>query len=132
MNEQHSSKLLNLVAWTQAAYYIPFSLWAIVHIESFMWVTGPKVDIWLVKTVALLLTATGIVCATAARRKNVSFEVFLLAVLNCLALTIIDLYYPSIGRISKIYYLDAIGNIILIALWLFAWNKNKVLKENNL
>jgi hypothetical protein len=123
MNE-HSSKMLTVAAWLQAAYYIPFSLWAIVHIESFMAVTGPKIDIWLVKTVALLLTATGIVCAVAAKRKSVSFEVFLLAVLNCIALIIIDVYYPSIGRISPIYYLDALGNAILIAIWVFAW-KNR-------
>ncbi len=121
MNEEDSPKFLRLAAWAQAAYYIPFSLWAIFHIESFMAVTGQKIDIWLVKTVALLLIATGIVCAVAAWRKSVAFEVMLLAVLNCVALIIIELYYPSIGRISPIYYLDALGNGLLIAFWIFVW-----------
>lgn len=31
-----------------------------VHMPSFLWVTGPKSDLWLVDTVSLLISAIGL------------------------------------------------------------------------
>ncbi|SHL25073.1 hypothetical protein SAMN05444407_10372 [Chryseobacterium contaminans] len=39
----------------QLLYYFATSLWPLVHIKSFLIITGDKTDIWLVKTVSILL-----------------------------------------------------------------------------
>jgi hypothetical protein len=103
-----------------ALYFIPSSLWALVHIPSFEKVTGPKTDRWLVKTVAALLTVTGAVVGQAGRRQRVTPEIAGLAIGSSAALTTIDVVYVSKQRISPVYLLDALGNLILIAGWIAA------------
>jgi len=53
--------LTRYVGPAQAIYYIITSLWALAGIRSFQKVTGPKVDIWLVKTVGVLVGVIGAV-----------------------------------------------------------------------
>jgi hypothetical protein len=115
------SKLLYVVCMGQSVYYVITGIWPLLHIESFIWVTGPKYDIWLVKTVGVLIMATGIVLYVAARNKRISIEIMLLALGNALGLTAIDVYYAVIDRISNIYLLDAVAEIGLCVLWLAAW-----------
>ena len=43
------------LAVLQGAYFGLTAAWALVHIDSFMRVTGAKTDVWLVKTVAALV-----------------------------------------------------------------------------
>jgi hypothetical protein len=50
---------LEAVALTQGAYYLVSGAWSVVHIDSFQKVTGRKTDLWLVKSVGLLLGAIG-------------------------------------------------------------------------
>jgi len=38
----------------QAIYYFATGLWPLVHLQSFLLVTGEKTDLWLVYMVALL------------------------------------------------------------------------------
>lgn len=39
-------------------YYLMTGIWPLLHIRSFVWMTGPKTDRWLVKAVGGLVTAT--------------------------------------------------------------------------
>lgn len=119
------SKLLYYICLLQSIYYIITGIWPLVHIESFIWVTGPKYDIWLVKTVGILILATGLVLLSAARNKRISLEILLLATGNALGLTAIDIYYAGIDRISNIYLSDALAEVVLIIAWLFAWFTGK-------
>jgi hypothetical protein len=41
--------LARFVPWIQGLYYTISGMWAQVSIDTFMMVTGPKTDIWLVK-----------------------------------------------------------------------------------
>jgi hypothetical protein len=50
-------KLFRIVLWVQTIYYLLTAIWPLADIESFMLVTGRKTDIWLVKTVSVLLLA---------------------------------------------------------------------------
>lgn len=50
-----SMRLLRLLIISQATYIFLTALWPLVHLESFMAVTGYKTDVWLVKTVGALL-----------------------------------------------------------------------------
>ena len=68
------------VAIAQGGFYVATGLWAIVHIGSFQKVTGPKTDIWLVKTVGLLLVAIGAGLLLAAYRQQFDPALILIAV----------------------------------------------------
>ena len=44
------------VALIQGLYFLVSGVWPIIHIASFLKITGPKTDLWLVKTVGVLLS----------------------------------------------------------------------------
>lgn len=53
-------KVFKPLLWIQGLYLLFTALWALIDIDSFMRLTGPKTDIWLVKTVSVLLLAIGL------------------------------------------------------------------------
>jgi hypothetical protein len=108
------------IALVQGVFYIATGLWALVDLDSFMAVTGPKVDHWLVKTVGALVTVIGAVLVVSGRSRRVTPEVVLLAVGSALALAAIDVVYVSAGRISSIYLLDATAEVGLAVAWAVA------------
>jgi hypothetical protein len=74
------SRGLTILAAVHAVYYVWTGVWPIVHMRSFLAVTGPKVDLWLVRTVGLLVTAVGGVIAMAGWRGTIDAEIVTLAV----------------------------------------------------
>jgi hypothetical protein len=114
------TQLFSRMWLAHAIYFIPSSIWALVHIPSFEKVTGPKVDRWLVKAVASLLTVVGAVVGGAGRRKRVTPEIVALAIGSSAALAAVDVVYVGKRRISPVYLLDALGNVLLIAGWIAA------------
>lgn len=108
------------VALAQAVYYLPTSIWPILHIRSFEWITGPKVDRWLVKTVAGLIGVAGGTIGLAAGRDRLTTEVEWLGIGTALTLATIDLIYVGKRRIRPVYLLDAVANFALIAGYLTA------------
>jgi hypothetical protein len=113
--------LITWLAWAQAAYFILTGIWPIVDIKSFMAVTGPKRDLWLVRTVGAVVSAIGLALAIAAWTGEFPAAIFVLAVGSALALTAIDVIYVWAGAISKIYLLDAAAEIALVAGWAIFW-----------
>jgi hypothetical protein len=114
-------QMLMAAAVVQGTYYLFTGLWAIVDITSFQIVTGPKTDLWLVRTVAILVIVAGLVLLLAAYRRNLSAEILLLAVGSAIGLAIIDVVYVAMKVIAPIYLLDALIQVFLAALWLFGW-----------
>jgi len=110
-------KMLLKVALIQGVFYLATGLWPLMHIESFQIVTGPKADLWLVKTVGVLVTVVGAVLVSASRRRRITDEIVILAVGSALGLAGIDLIYALSGRISAVYLADAVVEIGLAALW---------------
>ena len=106
-----------------AAYFVSTGLWILFGTESFQKVSGRKTDIWLVKTVTLLVLAIGATIGAAGAGKRITPEVAGLAVGSSAALAAIDVTYVGKGRISKVYLLDALANGILIAGWVLAWRR---------
>lgn len=120
------------VAVVQGIYWLVTGIWPFVHLRSFLWVTGPKEDIWLLYTVSVLIIAIGGVLLAAGLRKNVTHEVKWLGIAGAAGLTGIDLYYALNDVIWDIYLLDAVGEVILIGLWLWAGSKGMLVsKEHN-
>jgi hypothetical protein len=116
-----ASKLLPPVALAQALYFLVTGTWPLISMATFEAVTGPKFDDWLVKTVGVLVSVIGAVLAVAGLRRQITLEILLLAVGNAAALAGIDIVYVAKRRISPIYLLDDLAEVILTALWLFAW-----------
>jgi len=112
--------MLLKLAIVQGVFYLLTGIWPLIDIHGFQLVTGPKTDLWLVKTVGILVAVIGAVLLQAARRRSISDEVVLLAVGSALGLASIDLTYSLSGRISPIYLADAAVEIGLAVLWLIA------------
>ncbi|MCC9135918.1 hypothetical protein ACFSKU_15725 [Pontibacter silvestris] len=90
---------------------------------SFLWVTGPKEDLWLVRTVGLLITVIGAVLLFAGIKKRVTPEVKILGIGGAAAMALIDFYYALNDVIWDVYMLDGSAELIIIALWLWAGNQ---------
>ncbi len=69
-----------LVALVQAVVYVATGIWPFASMRTFLLVTGPKVDLWLVKTVGALVTVIGAVIGLTGIRRQRSPEVALLAI----------------------------------------------------
>lgn len=82
---------------------------------------GAQTDLWLVKTVGLLVTVVGFVILLAGIHGSVTFEIFILAVGSASALAAVDVNYSLNRTISRIYLLDAVAEFALILLWIRAW-----------
>jgi hypothetical protein len=111
------------VALAQGVFYVATGVWPIVGIRSFEAVTGPKVDRWLVRTVGALVTAVGVGLTLAGARRRVTPELAVVAAGSAAGLTVIDLVYVSRGRISRVYLLDAVAEVGLVAAWAVAWRR---------
>lgn len=107
----------SLVWIVQGLYYVITGIWSLVGVRSFQEVTGPKVDIWLLKTVGVLVTIIGGVLISAGLRRERTPEVTALSIGSAAALAGVSTWYPLRGRISKVYLLDTVAEITLIGLW---------------
>jgi uncharacterized membrane protein len=123
MTYRSQSQWLTWLCQFQGVYFFLTGLWPLIHIDSFVRVTGPKYDIWLVKTVGILILVIGGVLFSAARHRRINQETFSLAVGGAAGLAAIDIYYVAIDRIREVYLLDALAEIILIILWIVFWVK---------
>ena len=88
--------------------------------RSFLMVTGPKTDLWLVKTVGSLIAVIGAALVAEGAGGSVSNGVVLLGATSAAALGAIDINYVSRGVISKVYLLDAAVEAVIVLLWLMA------------
>lgn len=102
---------------SQGAYYALTGLWPLVSIRTFMRVTGPKTDLWLVKTVGLLVLAIGGALICSAARGEPQPETIVLAAGSALALAGVDVVYSVRRVISFIYLADAAAEAALLWLW---------------
>jgi len=105
------------VARLQGWFYVATGAWPLLDIRSFQAVTGPKVDLWLVRAVAVLVLVIGAVLLQARHRRRPSDEIVLLGVGCALGLAAIDLVFASTGRIAPVYFADAAVELVFAAGW---------------
>ena len=98
-----------------AGYYVASGVWPIVHMASFEAVTGTKTDKWLVKMVAALAIANGVVLGLGARRDEPSRKPSRSAVCSAMAFTAVDVVFVVRGRIRPVYLADAAVELALAA-----------------
>jgi len=107
-----------IVLIVQSLYYLVTGLWPVIHIDSFMQVTGYKTEIWLVKALGVMIVCIALALFIAYRRKETSFGIRFLAVSCAIGLLLIDLRYNLSGDIGNMYLLDAAVQVLLLFGWL--------------
>jgi hypothetical protein len=105
-----------------SVYILITAIWPLINIQSFMAVTGPKTDVWLVKTVGALLIPVGLTMLSYVSRPPDN-PLFILAIGTAIAFIAIDTYYALNDTISDIYLLDAVLEFFFLVGWVFWWNK---------
>jgi hypothetical protein len=95
----------------QAVYYVVSGLWPIIHLRSFMAVTGPKQDTWLVKTFGAFIVGIGAVLLSArgAGERRLASR---LAVTSAVTLAAAEAWYVGRRRISPMYLADAVLELL--------------------
>ena len=113
-------KLFKSLLVTHATYLFITAVWPILHIKSFMYVTGPKEDIWLVKTVGALLIPVSL-CMFSYLKKTAAdpIPLMLLAGGTAISFFYIDVHYVVTGVIAAIYLLDGIAELIFLSGWVY-------------
>ncbi len=109
------------LARAHGAFNILGGLWPLLHMRSFEAVTGPKVDRWLVRTVAGLMVANGSVQVGASGSGEGVVQAGRIGVGTAAVLAAIDLTYAPRGRISRVYLADAAMEVG----WVLAWWLNR-------
>ena len=120
---RNDPNLGKVTALGQATYYILTGIWSLVSIGTFQKVTGRKTDLWLVKTVGVLVIGIGATLGAAGYRRHITSEMALLGVSSAAGLAAIDVVYVAKKRISPVYFLDALAEVVLIGLWVAAWRR---------
>src|SRR5690606_16665455 len=85
------------VALAQGLYYAATGVWPFLSMRTFLAVTGPKVDLWLVKTVGGLVGVVGGALLAAGARGRVPEEMQGLAVGSAAFLAGVDAVYAAKG-----------------------------------
>jgi hypothetical protein len=104
-------------ALTQGLFYLLTGLWPLVSMRTFLWVTGPKTDLWLVKTFSIPVMVIGGVLLLAWGRQTVSLEIGLLAVGVAGGLALADIVYVWKRVIGPVYLFDAAVEAALVLWW---------------
>ena len=109
----------------QGLYFTLTGLWPLIHMETFLAVTGPKTDLWLVRTVSLLITAIGLALLTAAKQNQATLPVAVLGTCSAAFLGWVDAYYALTGVIWPVYLLDAFPEAAIVIGWILAHTRTK-------
>jgi len=106
------------LALTHGLFYFTTGVWPILHLPSFLWVTGPKTDLWLVQTVGAVLAAIGLALWKSGRSRAVTAEIKLLGGGVAAVLATCDIVFVMKDVILPIYLLDAAAEVALVTAWI--------------
>lgn len=120
-----ASRRAEWVAWAQGGFFLASGLWPLLHLPSFIVVTGPKTDLWLVQTVGALLAIAGAALMLVARRQRVTAEWIFLGAGLAAVLAIVDVVFVTRDVIVPIYLADAVVESLIVVAWLIVAGKNR-------
>lgn len=108
------ARVARIAILAQAAYYALTGLWPIVSIDTFQWATGPKLENWLVQTVAALTLAIAAGLAAGILRPAPSTETLTLSLASAGAFAAVDVVFVAQGRIGPIYLADSAVQVVVL------------------
>jgi hypothetical protein len=103
---------------SQGIYFILSGIWPVIDINSFMAVTCPKTDLWLVKTLGVIFFCEGVCFVLGGMRKEGGLPIVVLSFINAIAIIFIDCYYVFKGTICPVYLADAAVECIIVICWM--------------
>jgi hypothetical protein len=106
------------IASVQGIYFLTTGLWPAVHIDSFLAITGPKTDLWLVQFFGFLVCILGLVLLHASWRGALTSSALLTGLASAGILAGGDIYFVWRRQIGPIYLLDAALEFIFLIVWL--------------
>ncbi|MEX0608853.1 MAG: hypothetical protein WD016_10895 [Balneolaceae bacterium] len=106
------------LAIAQGIYYLITGIWPLIDMYSFIAVTGPKTDLWLVRTVAMLIFFIGGGILAAGIRRQINLPIIIIAAGSAFGLILVDVSYVWLGIISLVYLLDAVAETLIFILWI--------------
>lgn len=109
---------IRTMALTQGIYFFLTGLWPIVDIHSFILVTGPKTDLWLVKMVGLLTMAISFLILLVAYKRRITIESLTLILFSSFSYLLIDVIYSLEKVIRYVYLGDAALQFLFIGGWI--------------
>jgi hypothetical protein len=109
----------------QGIYYLLRGLWPLFRLGSLHNSSATDTDVWLAQSGGVLTLVIGATLCLAAYRRQGSPEILLLAFGSALGLTLLELIFVCQERISKVYLLDAIIQVGLVAFWVYGWRKTE-------
>jgi hypothetical protein len=118
----------SILLWVQGMYTLLTALWGLIDIISFMDVSGPKTDIWLVKTVSVLLVPISVFLLLCNFFRMPAIPVIVLGALTATGLASIDFYYTANHTIRWVYAVDGAIETIFLLVWLYILSKYKTLE----
>jgi len=119
MTNPKNMKRKHITPFLQGLYFIITGIWPLVHIESFQYITGYKTDIWLVKTVGILILPYSVLCFYTIGNTKRNTAIAIVNFMCCLGLAGVDLYYYLKGIISWVYLIDFALEMIFSIYWIF-------------
>ncbi len=111
------NKLKRYILLIQTIYILITALWPLVDMESFVRISGSKMDVERVKTVSLLLLALAAIMLFSLVKRRITHIVIVMAFVCATAFLSYDLLHILTGRISSVYLLDGFVQLS----FLFAW-----------
>ena len=119
-------KHVRFILWSQSVYMLLTAIWPIVDIQSFMFISGYKTDIWLVKTVGALLIPVSLTLGSFLFIRSADLrQAILLGSSTCVAFICIDFYYALNDVILDIYLVDGVLQILFLLNWIFILTRLK-------
>ena len=122
-------KIIKTIFYFQSIYFIVTGVWPIISINTFMAVTGPKTDIWLVQMVGLLALAIGCGLLYSSITKKFHTSSTIIILMSCLFFFAIDVYYYMNGALIDTYLADAFLQVIFISNLFAAFYIQRSLKD---
>jgi hypothetical protein len=120
-----SSRLLETTSLVQGLYYLVTGVWPLISIRTFQMVSGPKRDLWLVKTAGTLIGVIGAALALGGWRRRVTPELSVLGIGSAVGIGCIDIVYVRRGVIWPVYLAEAFVEIGLTAFWIFGLSSRR-------
>lgn len=111
-------RLSRWLALAQGSFYVVTGIWPLLHLRSFLWVTGPKTDVWLVQTFGAVLAVIGAGIASVGGRRRFTTDWIWLSLLLALVLAACDVVFVLRGAIRPIYLGDAAVEFVFVVAWL--------------
>lgn len=114
---EKQNKLLKVLLLAQGVYSLLTASWGLIDIESFMAITGPKSDVWLVKTVSVLIIPISLCLLSYLITRSGFTQVAIVGITSAIGLGTIDFYYSLRDVISKVYLGDGFMQVLFLLMW---------------